>query len=210
MSTQDGAGRVVRTATKSDLDTIADTFGAAFEDDPVARWTIGTRRTTDARVGRLYQALTDGHLDDGLSTISADGRCAAIWAAPNHFRVPARKLLRHVPAVVRTLGPRGCARVLSMAEVEKLHPPEPHYYLAILGTHPDRQGRGYAAEALAPVLRRADEEGTGCYLESSKESNVPWYNRQGFEVTGTHDLGRGDGPRLWLMWREPRPPEPRQ
>jgi hypothetical protein len=26
-------------------------------------------------------------------------------------------------------------------------------------------------------------------------------------VTGTHDIAKGKGPRLWLMWREPRVPE---
>ncbi|MFV0317451.1 MAG: GNAT family N-acetyltransferase [Microthrixaceae bacterium] len=189
-----------------DLPTIGATFGAAFEDDPVARWVLGDRRLNDARVGVLYEALAEGHIDDGLSSITSDGRCAAIWAAPGRYRVPTRRFLRHLPPMLRALGPGGLRRVISMAEVEKLHPREPHYYLAILGTHPDRQGRGYGLAAMAPILERADAEGVGCYLESSKEQNVPWYRRAGFEVTATHDLGKSSGPRLWLMWRDPRPP----
>jgi len=47
-----------------------------------------------------------------------------------------------------------------------------------------------------------DAEGLPAYLESSKESNVPFYERHGFAVTETFDLP--DGPRLWLMWRDPR------
>jgi hypothetical protein len=58
---------------------------------------------------------------------------------------------------------------------------------------------------LGPVLARADEEGVGCYLESSKESNVPFYRRHGFEVTAEHDIAGGKGPRTWLMWRDPQP-----
>ena len=36
---------------------------------------------------------------------------------------------------------------------------------------------------------------------SSNERNVPFYERNGFKVTGTHDFPRG--PRLFEMWRNP-------
>lgn len=81
-----------------------------------------------------------------------------------------------------------------------------HWYLAALGTDPEAQGRGLAAAVLAPVLDGCDTDGLGAYLESSKEQNLPFYARHGFAVTGTIDLSRG-GPRLWTMWRDPRPLE---
>jgi ribosomal protein S18 acetylase RimI-like enzyme len=90
--------------------------------------------------------------------------------------------------------------------MEKIHPSEPHWYLALLGTHPDHQGQGLGTAVVAPGIAAADAEGVGCYLESSKEANVPYYERLGFEVIGTYDVDRGSGPRLWLMWRDPTPP----
>lgn len=46
---------------------------------------------------------------------------------------------------------------------------------------PDAQGRGVGRSLFDVVLRRADEEGYGCYLESSKKSpNVRIYERFGF------------------------------
>lgn len=197
-----------RTATRADLPAIAETHGAAFEDDPVARWLVGDDRTTDRRVGRLYRALAAGHLPDGLSLMTPAAEAAAIWAAPKHYKVPLRRLLPHVPGVFGALGVSGFGRLLSIAEVEKLHPSEPHYYLAVLGTRPADQGRGHASATLVPVLEQADSEGTGCFLESSKEDNLAFYARHGFEVTSTYDLAGGRGPRLWLMWREARPITP--
>ena len=206
MSGSDGNdGSNVRVASHDDLSTIGTTHGAAFLDDPIARWMVGERRTTEKRVGRIYEALAAGHLGDGLSYMTPDGEAVAVWAAPKRFKVPIRKFTRHIPGVLRALGPAGFARLVSMADVEKMHPPEPHYYLAVLGTHPDQQGHGYATATMSPVFRRADAEGVGCYLESSKEENVPFYRRNGFEVTGTYDLSGGRGPRMWLMWRDPQP-----
>jgi ribosomal protein S18 acetylase RimI-like enzyme len=105
------------------------------------------------------------------------------------------------------LGLTGLRRLTALAEVDAHHPREPHWYLAVLGTDPAHQGRGFGSAVMEPVLARADEEGLGCYLESSKESNVAFYARHGFRVTQELDLAKGAGPRLWLMWRDPREPD---
>lgn len=195
----------VRVASRDDLAAMGATLGAAFADDPVMEWLVGAERAGAERAGCLYRALADGHLGDGLTTVTADAEAVAVWAAPRRYSIPPGRFVPHIPCLVRSLGLRGIRRLPAMAAVEKLHPAEPHYYLAVLGTHPDHQGRGHASAAMAPVLRRADAEGVACYLESSKERNVPYYRRHGFEVTGTHDLAGGKGPRLWLMWRDPQP-----
>ncbi len=195
-----------RTADRGDLDAIESAHGAAFEDDPVARWIVGESRSNVQRIGAMYRFFAVGHLDDGLSAITPNAEAVAIWAAPKRFKVPVRSIVGSVPALISALGIRGTARLVSMSEMERLHPPEPHYYLAALGTRPEHQGKGFASATMQPTLRRADEEGTGCFLESSKEQNLAFYSRHGFEVIRTHDVARGKGPRMWLMWREPRPP----
>jgi predicted N-acetyltransferase YhbS len=83
--------------------------------------------------------------------------------------------------------------------VEARHPAELHWYLAVLGTEPARQGQGIASGLMGPVLERCDKEGTAAYLESSKDSNIPYYERHGFQVTGEIQLP--SGPTVWPMWR---------
>ena len=95
-------------------------------------------------------------------------------------------------------------RALSFfVEMAEVHPSEPHWYLEGLGTHPDWQRRGIASAVLAPVLDVCDADGLPAYLETQKESNVPFYRRHGFEVVGTKQLPVG-APNIWLMWREIR------
>ena len=86
--------------------------------------------------------------------------------------------------------------------MDRAHPREPHWYLSVLGTDPTQQGKGVGGALLEPVLDRCDSQGLGAYLESSKEANIPFYQRFGFAVTGQIDLP--EGPPVWPMWRDPR------
>jgi hypothetical protein len=56
---------------------------------------------------------------------------------------------------------------------------------------------------MAPMIERCDREGEAAYLESSKEENLAFYHRFGFEVTGELTL-TPDSPTIWKMWRNPR------
>ena len=97
---------------------------------------------------------------------------------------------------------RSLPNLLVLTEIGKNHP-EPHYCLELMGTDPAQQGRGLGAALIEPMVERADDEGVGMYLESSKESNVPYYKRFGFKVTRELQHRR-NGPSMWLMWREQR------
>jgi GNAT superfamily N-acetyltransferase len=133
---------------------------------------------------------------------------ASLWDPPGHWKIPVMAQLKMAPSLlVRVFGARSFSHLRDYARVEALHAEhtEPHYYLAVLGTDPDHQGKGLGSALMQPILDRCDEEGVGAYLESSKESNIPFYSRHGFEVVSEHVFHQG-GPSLWPMWRTPRPP----
>jgi GNAT superfamily N-acetyltransferase len=110
----------------------------------------------------------------------------------------------HLPGAVRVSGWRRLLTVgTGLASLEEKHPEQPHYYLWVLGTDPLHQGRGVGGQLLSPILQRCDAEQMPAYLESSKEKNVPFYARHGFEVVERFKVPN-DGPPLWLMWREPK------
>ena len=100
--------------------------------------------------------------------------------------------------------PTSSRRCACSAPSRRKHPHEPHWYLASLGTAVDQQGKGVGSALMRPVLGALRPGGLPCYLESSKERNVPFYRRHGFEVVEEVPLGE-DGPSIWTMWREPQP-----
>jgi predicted N-acetyltransferase YhbS len=87
--------------------------------------------------------------------------------------------------------------------MKKVHPEEPHWYLAIIGSDPDVRGKGFGQVLMQSRLDRCDAEHAPAYLESSNPANVPYYQRFGFEATGEITLPDG-GPSLIPMWRRPR------
>jgi ribosomal protein S18 acetylase RimI-like enzyme len=66
-------------------------------------------------------------------------------------------------------------------------PQEPHYYLGVLGVHPNRQGVGAGRTLITAYCRASDMDpvSSGTYLETASAENVAFYKRCGFDVTGS-------------------------
>ena len=176
----------------------------AFETDPFWKFLFPTGDFLTRAAQLASFELTHVHLrNDEVWTTTGEMQGVAMWAPPDKWRQSTRETIRTAPSMLRIFGPRALRLLSVMNAIEKAHPPGPHYYLGVLGTDPSHQSKGVGSAVLEPVLERCDEEGLGAFLESSKEQNIAFYNRQGFEVTRKLDLPVG-APPMWAMWREPR------
>lgn len=195
----------IRRATKADLRVLSAALARAFFDDPVAIWSCKPERLRPRVLERFHSTRLRQLLERDEVWTDTQLRCAALWAPPKQWRESPRQDLEIARCL---LHPRLIWRMPLLARgfgsVELAHPREPpHWYLAVLGTDPSAQGQGLGSAALVPVLERCDADGVGAYLESSKERNIAFYARHGFRVTRELELPRG--PKMWAMWRDPRP-----
>jgi GNAT superfamily N-acetyltransferase len=130
---------------------------------------------------------------------------SASWLPPGSLPRSRTRELRIYAACTRALitgrNRRTGIRLLDL--VEKSHPVEPHWYLAVLGVDPRHQGRGLGRALIQPVLDRCDREIVPAYLETQKPENLPFYERFGFRVTD--EISVPGSPPVWLMWRDPDP-----
>lgn len=176
----------------------------AFDDDPIANWFAAQDAKRAQRVHDFMDVglrITAPH-EEIYTTDGIQG--GACWAPPGKWKMGMVQQMRLLPAIVRTATLRRVPAVMGgLAAIEKKHPHAPHWYLLGLGVYPDLQGKGIGTQLMAPVLERCDREGTPAYLESSKERNVPLYERNGFKVTEEFRVPNG-GPPVWLMWRDPK------
>ena len=199
----------VRRARADDVSGMADALADAFHDDPVMTWLFGSRPPRPQKYLRpFFRHEGERHLRND-TVFTADGHPgAAYWDPPGHWKAPILGMVKLAPTMVSGIGLRVVKALQGLSRLEKAHAEHPdHYYLAVLGTRTDRQGEGIGSALMAPVLQICDDQGIGAYLESSKESNIPYYRRHGFEVAGEVTFP-GDGPTLWPMWRDPRPVSP--
>ena len=193
----------VRPVTAEDIPAVAAALARAFDDDPISTWLFPSPRRRATGLPRFFAIqLKAMFVPDGHSWTTPEIAGAALWTAPDKGRPSLREILTLAP-VLPPLGRRVLTALRMIGALEREHPRSPHWYLAVLGTDPPHQRRGVGSALLEPVLARCDEEGLPAYLESSKEANVPFYRRHGFEVTKEMTLPAG-GPPVWLMWREPR------
>ncbi|MFI0408649.1 GNAT family N-acetyltransferase [Actinomadura sp. 3N508] len=197
----------VRDAATPDAAEIAALLGRAFDDDPLWSWLVPDEASRVRRLAGVFEImLRRVHLPHGgteLAGRDARTEAAALWNPPGHWHVPFRVQAAQTLPLLRVLGARTPVSLRTLGAIEKHHPREPHWYLAVLGTDPPAQGNGLGSALLRSRLDRCDAEGMPAYLESSKERNLPYYERFGFKVTRELALPGKGAPSIWLMWRAP-------
>ena len=190
-----------RTASAAEFPAIARCLARAFDDDPVSGFLFPDPRARRARLESFYRIVLGMMESHGAIQVDAEMRGAAVWQAPSP---PKPSLLDGIVGALVMMSVLRTASLRALAlgrAVNAVHIAEPHWYLSLLGTDPAHQGQGVGSALVAPILERCDREGVPAYLESSREENVPFYERLGFRVTQV--LSVPSGPTLWAMLRAP-------
>ena len=112
--------------------------------------------------------------------------------------------MSHVTLVDSTLrdGMHAVGHQFTPEQAAKYHPTVPHWHLTIIGVDPIRQGQGYGAALLKYGLAVCDRDQKSAYLVCTKPSNIDFYQRYGFELLGTIQIG--EAPPIFPMIRKPR------
>jgi len=198
---------IIRDGTVDDIDTLVDIFVDSFADDPFLNWIMPE---PSLYPGFFRLVIEELFLPRGMVHIEAQGRGAALWLPPGiHFDVPLRPAL--VWMFARLILKRGLTpakRIQQQGSLFSRHlPTEPHYHLLFVGCRNSCKGQGVGSALLKHGNRIPDGAGALAYLESSRDINVPLYERHGYEVTA-EDTMAGGGPTAWFMLRQPQSPAP--
>jgi len=189
-----------RRATADDIDLVTSIVTLAFADDPL--WSRAMARPDGETYHRadLWRILVEGGLRYPETWITDGGEATSIWIPPDGSEMSDEQEGRLRGLVAAHLGSADDYYEL-MARFEAAHPRgEPHYYLSLLGTHPQHRGHGIGMKLLSHNLAIIDSEHQPAYLESSNPNNNNRYKRLGFEPYGEFSYP-GGGPLVTTMWR---------
>ena len=187
------------------IESAAKTLAEAFWDDPLMH-IVAPNEKKRAAVGPWFFSKSIAYgMRWGEASCNDDASAVAIWFPPGNTDItPGRMLRVGMGALPFRAGINGTVRFMrAISATEKFHKAVkgPHWYLMAIGTSPTRQGTGLGSALLELGTSRADTAGIPCYLETATESNVAYYSKRGFEVTGQANVL---GFTLYGMVRQPR------
>jgi ribosomal protein S18 acetylase RimI-like enzyme len=188
--------RVATITGDAETDHAIATLVLAFGTDPVARWMYGDPHQYLLHIPRLFRALGTSSFEAGAAQRTDDGIGIAIWLPPgvNGDDGPLEAVIAE-----SIVGEKQAEVAAVFERAEHYRPTEPHWYLSLIGVEAFHRNNGCGAALLQSGLRRCDREHLPAYLWSSNPLNISLYERHGFEISGTIQVG--SSPSIFPMLR---------
>ena len=191
--------RAINTATTSDRERIIDILLLAFSADPIERWLYPDPHGYLIKFPIFLKAFTEKAFESEKAYYVDGYAGAALWLPPN-VHLDEGPI---IASIEQTIDKQKQADTFGMLEqMGRYHPLEPHWYLAIMGVDAAQQGNGYGSMLLKHTLALCDHDNALAYLESTNPKNIPLYERHGFKLLGTIQVGVS--PPMFPMIRKPQ------
>ena len=192
----------VNAATPSDIEQAIGCLATAFAADPITGFLLQAGPNYRERLTRFFSLLMRARIALGMPVLVARGNAGVQGAAMGNATAPPpwpSDLEEEWDHLARAIPGFKDRAALYDGIAESSKPPVPHYYLGVIGMDPSVSGRGIGTQLLTSFcdLSASDRLSSGVYLETANPSNVRFYERAGFAVTGRGNLGAAT---LWCMF----------
>lgn len=179
----------------------------AFQESPVYIYAypnadIRKKKLPHAFESVLRYGLRYGH----VRSISDRLEGVSVWIRPESMKMNFRRMWLSSalwPALWTGIG--ASVRISRINDfIEKKHgdlAPYDHWYLLLLGVDPIFQRKGYGGRLLRPMLAEVDGTGLPCYLETTTEENVAFYQHFDFGVIDEFVVPETPV-KIWVMLRD--------
>lgn len=193
-----------RRAVGMDVDLVTSIISLSFANDPIWGRALALPDGRTDHHSAFWRLSIEGALRYPWTWLAGDGEATAVWIPPGGTELTPEQEAGVVNLAKETFGPASDTYLELLDRFSAAQPKtEPHYYLTLLGTHPDHRGHGIGMRLLAHTLELIDSEHMPAYLESTNPANNDRYARVGFEPIGEFSYP-GALPVVTTMWRSAR------
>ena len=110
-------------------------------------------------------------------------------------------------SLFRYVGKEAIERMVAVAKhddaLRRRCAPPKYWFLSILAVDPPFQGKGYGRRLLQSMHTRLSGSGLACYVETTEERLLRFYERFGYEIIDT-SIVPGSSLRVWALVRKPQ------
>lgn len=179
-------------AHEGHISMICRTFARSFWDDPVMRWLFPDDDVfSDGTVMKDFFRRLIAHKH---SLVTSDVVAFSLWIPPGRPEVEVGPTATEPPSAELM------TKFIALREALVANTPEEeHWYLQMVGTHPDWQRQGIGSQLINEGIAWARRDRLGVYLETETAENVAYYRHLGFDVRTEWTVANG-GPLMWGMW----------
>jgi len=181
------------------------TLGLAFQEDPLFSFVLPDPQGRAQKLPPYLSILVRfGHLFGEAWTAGAAKEGIAVWQPPGSDVTPERAEAAGFGKLPEILGMEELQRLGSVLDhLQNNHRADvatAHWYLMIVGVTPERMRNGVGTALLRPGLESADKDGVPIYLDTAERSNIPFYEKLGFEVA-VESVEPSSGLTMWTLSR---------
>jgi ribosomal protein S18 acetylase RimI-like enzyme len=183
--------------------------GRAFRDTPhVAHFFPNEERRAVDVAAMFAMRIRYGLLYGEIRTTSPALEGIAVWIPSERATMTMWQQIRAGGMrLYRSVGADAVARMTHVAEhndrLRTQHVQGKDWYLSILAVDPDHQGRGHATRLLGSMLDRPDRESLACYVETTEQELIAFYQHFGFDPGGASTVP-GTDLTVWPLVRPSR------
>lgn len=177
-------------AERKDKPIVIDILSDAFDENQSVNYIVTQDEHKKVRIRALMNYSFEICYRFGAVYFSNDKSACALVLYPDQKKFSVATTWLDLKLVFNAIGLRRAGKAMSReSAIKSNYPKEPIYYLWFLGVLNPHQHTGVGTQLLKEVIKDSQTQKRPVYLETSTLNNIPWYQKNGFEIYNELDFG---------------------
>jgi ribosomal protein S18 acetylase RimI-like enzyme len=177
-------------ANYNDKGRVVDILSQSFIDNKSVNYLVKQDAKRTNRLKNLMSYSFDICHLFGDIFLSDDKKACALIVYPDKKKTSLKSVWLDVKLAFSCIGISNLGKAMKReATIRKVHPEAMVSYLWFIGVKSGEQNKGVGSHLLSEIIDKCKAEGRIICLETSTESNLPWYKKFGFKIYKELDFG---------------------